>query len=90
MTDAGAGRPAVAATFGVEEEYAKTLGTTTDQISYKVESAGDTVYVALNRGDAAAQPPGLPSGTYTDLLTGATVQTPISLPPRSALVLQPH
>jgi len=67
-----------------------TLGVTTDQMTYKLETTGDTVYVALNRGDGSSQPPNLPAGTYTDLLTGQTVQTPISMPPRSSLVLQLH
>ena len=65
-----------------------TLGTSTDEMTYKVETSGDTIYVALNRGDAPGQPPSLPDGTYTDLMTGATVTTPVSLQPRSALVLQ--
>nr|HEX4312547.1 alpha-amylase family glycosyl hydrolase [Kofleriaceae bacterium] len=64
-----------------------TLGVATDQYTYRMDTAGDTVFVALNRGDNSAQPPGLPSGTYVDLVHGGTVQTPISMPARSALVL---
>jgi len=63
-----------------------TLAVTTDTWAYKMSSAGDTVYVALNRGDAAADS-GLPAGTYMDLLSGAQVQVPVQLQPRSALVL---
>lgn len=64
-----------------------TLGSTQDQLTYKIEASGDTVYVALNRGDGTGQPPNLPPGTYVDLVSGKTVNTPITMNPRSALVL---
>jgi glycosidase len=63
-----------------------TLGVTNDTWTYKMSTAGDTVYVALNRGDAA-QDSGLPAGSYVDLLSGAQVSAPVQLQPRSALVL---
>ena len=64
-----------------------SLGNTNDAYSYKMVTAGDTVFVVLNRGDAAQQAPGLPDGDYVDLLSGAPVHSPISIQPRSALVL---
>ena len=45
---------------------------------YKMTTAGDTVFVALNRGDAAAAAPNLPAGNYIDLISGATVSAPLS------------
>ena len=49
----------------------------------------DAVIVAaeLSRGDSAQQAQFLPPGDYVDLVTGAALQTPISLPARSAVVL---
>jgi len=64
----------------------QTIAVTTDTWTYKMTTAGDTVYVALNRGDGALDS-GLPPGPYKDLLTGATVSAPVQLQPRSALVL---
>ena len=40
-----------------------TLGVTTDAFVYKMTTAGDTVFVALNRGDAPQPATGLPAGT---------------------------
>jgi glycosidase len=64
-----------------------TLGVTTDVFVYKMSTSGDTVYVALNRGDAAQPATNLPAGTYTDLLTGQQVTAPLSIPARSSFVL---
>jgi glycosidase len=63
-----------------------TLGTTTDTYVYTMQMTGDQVYVALNRGDAANPASGLPAGSYTELSAGATMTTPITLPPRTAYV----
>ena len=63
------------------------LGTSQDAYVYKMATAGDTVFVALNRGDTAQQAPGLPAGDYVDLVTGAAVHAPVSIPPRTAFVL---
>ena len=65
----------------------QTLGAAGDVFVYKMTSAGDTVYVALNRGDSAQQALNLPAGTYQDLLGGGTVTVPLTLAPRSAVVL---
>jgi hypothetical protein len=64
-----------------------TLSVTTDAFVYEMVGAGDDVFVALNRGDGAQPAGGLPPGTYVDALTGDTLQTPISIPPRTGLVL---
>jgi glycosidase len=64
-----------------------TLGVTGDAFVYKMSTASDTIFVAMNRGDSAQDAPNLPVGTYTDLVTGATVATPLTIPPRSAFVL---
>ena len=63
------------------------LGSSQDVLSFKMVAPGDTVYVVLNRGDAAQPPVSLPSGEYTDLLTGQTVRASEMVPPRSAWLL---
>jgi hypothetical protein len=45
------------------------------------------VFVALNRGDGAQSAQGLPAGDYKDAVTGEAVHVPLSLPPRTALLL---
>ena len=64
-----------------------TLGVSTDVFVYKMSGAGDTVFVALNRGDAAQPAVSLPAGSYHDLVTGQAVTAPLSIPPRTGLVL---
>jgi len=63
------------------------LGVTADVYVYKMTAPGDTVYVALNRSDAAQPAVNLPAGDYTDALTGMPVSAPLMIPPRSGLVL---
>ena len=63
-----------------------TLGTATDTYVYSMSMSGDEVFVALNRGDAANPAAGLPAGSYTELISGQTMTTPIQLPPRTAYV----
>lgn len=65
-----------------------TLSVGTDTFVYKMATNGDTVYVALNRGDQDTTANGLPTGTYTDLISGADVTLPATIPARGALVLQ--
>lgn len=67
-----------------------TLGVSTDVWVYQMATSGDAVIVALNRGDGAQPAVGLPGGSYTDALTGQTVTTPLTLPPRTAMVLTPN
>lgn len=68
----------------------QTLGVTRDVYVYKMSGAGDTVFVALNRGDDPQPAMNLPSGTYENLVTGGMVTAPVMLEPRSALVLAPQ
>ncbi len=64
-----------------------TLGVGTDTFVYKMNTTGDEIFVALNRGDSTQTATGLPSGNYTDLISGATVIAPLQLAPRTAVVL---
>lgn len=64
------------------------LGAGQDTLVYAKVGGGEVLYVALNRGDAPAAAEGLPPGSYRDLLSGAAFATPITLPARSALVLE--
>jgi glycosidase len=63
-----------------------TLGTTTDTYVYSMTMPNDQIFVALNRGDATNPAVGLPAGTYTELISGQTMSTPIQMPARSAYV----
>jgi hypothetical protein len=57
-------------------------------MAYAMTGAGETVYVADNRGDGAAQVGGFPAGALTDLLTGASVTGPsVDVPARSSRIL---
>lgn len=58
-------------------------------MAYEVKDASETVYVVLNRGDAAASVGGVPAGSYKDELGGAMVDGGgmINVPARSALIL---
>lgn len=64
-----------------------TLSVGTDTFVYKMTGPGDTIFVAINRGDSAQPASGLPAGTYTDLLGGTQLTSPATIPPRTALVL---
>ena len=50
-------------------------------------SPGDTVFVALNRGDSDQPALNLPAGTYTDLVSGHSITAPLQIPARTGLVL---
>jgi glycosidase len=63
------------------------LGVSQDAMTFKMTAPGDTVFVALNRGDGAQTAPGLPAGDYTDAVTGEKVHAPLQLAPRTAVVL---
>jgi len=67
-----------------------TLYVGTDTFIYKMTTNGDTVFVAINRGDSPQPANGLPSGTYDDLLGGAQQAGTITIPARTALVLAAH
>jgi glycosidase len=64
-----------------------TIGVSADVFVYKMSTSGDTVFVALNRGDSAQDATNLAAGTYTDLISGQTVTAPLQVPPRTGLVL---
>ena len=68
----------------------QTIGVGQDVFVYKMTSAGDSVIVALNRGDSQQTAVNLPTGTYVDLLSGTTVTAPLQLAPRSARILAPQ
>lgn len=65
-----------------------TLSADGDTFAYVVEYGGDTVWVALNRGDGSTQVDGLPAEMLVDELTGDAVMGPsVTVPARSARVL---
>jgi glycosidase len=68
----------------------QTIGVSADVFVYKMSTTGDAVIVALNRSDNQQPALNLPSGTYTNLVTGATVSAPLMLAPRSAVILAPQ
>ncbi len=54
---------------------------------YSLSTAGDTIYVAINRGDGAQNATGLPSGALDELVTDTTVSGPsISIPARQTRI----
>jgi glycosidase len=64
-----------------------TLSVAADTFVYKMDSGDDTVFVALNRGDSPQPATALPAGTYTELVTGATITAPATIGPRTGMVL---
>lgn len=65
-----------------------TLSQSDDTWVYSLVDGADTVYVAVNRSDAAKTVSGLPSLTLTDLLEGGTVSGPsVSVAARGVLIL---
>ena len=70
----------------------QTINVTADTWLFKMSTTSttpeDVVYVALNRGDNAANLSGLPNGAFSELVTGTTVNGPsLSVPPRQARIL---
>jgi glycosidase len=64
-----------------------TLWVSNDTYAYKLSDENETVYVALNRGDAIAAVSGMPA-KGSDLLTGAKVDGPnVNLQARSAIIV---
>ena len=54
---------------------------------YSMTTTGDTVYVAINRGDAPANVSGLPAGALNELMTGTPATGPTAtVPARQARV----
>jgi hypothetical protein len=67
-----------------------TLFASTDTHAYTLGDGTETVYVALNRGDAIAPVSGMPL-KGNDLLTGAKIDGPdINLQVRSAVIVMPE
>jgi glycosidase len=67
-----------------------TLGTSNDAFVYEMNGDGERLIIALNRGDSSTAAPSLPAGSYTDLITEQSVTSPLTLPARSAMILQPQ
>ena len=65
-------------------------GATQHTLVYQMQAPGDDVFVALNRDDVAQAAQGLPAGDYDDLVNGGMVRAPLSIPPRTGLVLRPR
>ncbi|MBX3190480.1 MAG: hypothetical protein KF819_26000 [Labilithrix sp.] len=64
-----------------------TLESNADVWAYTRSTSGDTVHVAINRSDGDKTVGSLPAGTYTELITGATVNGPsVSIPPRQTRI----
>ncbi len=54
---------------------------------YSLTTTGDTIYVAINRGDAEKTAVGLPAGAYDELVTGTAANGPaIAIPARQTRV----
>jgi glycosidase len=65
------------------------VGASADALVYKMSDGGETLYVALNRADGMTGAPSLPPGQYHDLVTDTDVSAPLTLAPRSAMILAP-
>lgn len=66
------------------------VGVSNEVLVFKMTAPGDIVFAALNRSDATQLAVELPPGTYTDAVSGQTVQAPLMLPPRTGLLLVPN
>jgi glycosidase len=58
-----------------------TINVSSDVWVYSMTTTGDTVYVAMNRGDTDTTIVGLPSGSLNELITSATATGPTFLVP---------
>ncbi|MEO7093137.1 MAG: alpha-amylase family glycosyl hydrolase, partial [Polyangiales bacterium] len=64
-----------------------TINVDNDTWVYSMSTTGDTVYVAINRGDSDKSIGGLPSSPLTELLTSASVTGPsVTVPARQARI----
>jgi glycosidase len=68
-----------------------TLGSpSADLWVYSQTTTGDTVYVAINRGDTDQSTTSLPAGPLAELVTGATVTgSNATIPPRQTRIFVP-
>jgi glycosidase len=68
-----------------------TINVSADVWVYSMTTTGDTVYVAINRGDTDATANGLPNVALNELVTGATLNGPSApLPARQTRVFVAH
>jgi len=63
------------------------LSSSQEGLVYEMRDGSDRIIVALNRADYEIKAEGIPEGNYTDVVSGQTVSSSSSLPPRSAFVL---
>lgn len=64
-----------------------TINADNDTWVFSRETTGDTVYVAINRGDAPREVSGLPSGPLNDEVTSTVANGPtVSIPARQARI----
>ncbi len=64
------------------------LSTTNDTLAFRMATAGDEVWVAINRSDAAVEVSGLPSASLVDLVDDSSHAGPsISVPARKTRIL---
>lgn len=64
-----------------------TIEATADTWTFVRQTAGDTVYVAINRSDAPKQVSGLPAGPLDELVSSEAATGPtVTVPPRQARV----
>jgi glycosidase len=67
-----------------------TINVDNDVWVYSRATTGDTVYVAVNRGDTARSVGGLPAAPLSELVTGASVTGPSAqIPPRTTYIFAP-
>jgi glycosidase len=64
----------------------QTLAATSDLWVYAMSTAGDKVFVAINRSDGAQSTTVLPPDTYDELVEGTTTSGPFSIPPRQTRI----
>lgn len=64
-----------------------TLGVGNDVLVFKMSMPGDEVFVVLNRSDSQQSAAGLPAANYIDAVSGEPVAAPLTLAPRTALLL---
>lgn len=65
-----------------------TVDVTADTLAYSQAYNGDTVYIAINRSDAAKTVANIPAGQYDELITETTQSgESLSVPARSTVIL---
>jgi glycosidase len=68
-----------------------TLSATGETLAYRMQTAGDEVVVAINRGDGSTSVGNIPSGSWLDALDGSSHGGgSVTVPARSARILVPN